>query len=164
MKKAALSFATLAALAALIPFSACKEKSDTGAPAGTAAGLKTPAKPPVEGKLVILAELVDIPGQFPANELYNYAYVMKYKVLQVLQGSYADPEILVGQYNPRIARNDIKDEQDSKVGGNLTSFQKGDVHYLVLNPLDGEWTGAVEDEYFNDKRPRWWALWTDKAK
>lgn len=152
-------------LAVLVPFLACKEKADTGAPAGAAAAdVKTPDKPPVDGKLVLVAELIDIPGQFPANELYNYAYIMKYKVLKVVQGSYGDAEILVGHYNPRIARNDIKDDQDSKVGGNLTSFQKGDVHYLVLNPLDGEWTGAVEDEYFNDKRPRWWALWADKAK
>jgi hypothetical protein len=152
-------------IAALVPFFACKEKPDTGAPASAAAAdVKTPDKPPVDGKLVIVAELTDIPGQFPANELYNYAYIMKYKVLKVVQGSYADAEILVGHYNPRIARNDIKDDQDSKVGGNLTSFQKGDVHYLVLNPLDGEWTGAVEDEYFKDKRPRWWALWADKAK
>ena len=128
------------------------------------ADLPVPAQPPVAGELVMTAKLVEIPGAFPANDLYNYAYVMKYKVLQVLQGSYAEPEILVGHYNPRIARNDIKDEQDSKVGGSLTSFQKGDIHYLVLNPLDGEWTGAVEDEYFNDKRPRWWALWVDKAK
>jgi hypothetical protein len=154
----------IAALAALLPLSACKEKNDSSAPAGSAAGLKTPAKPPVEGKLVVVAELTDIAGQFPANELYNYAYIMKYKVLQVVQGAYGDPEILVGHYNPRIAREEIKDEQDAKVGGDVTSFQKGDVHYLVLNPLDGEWTGAVEDEYFNDKRPRWWALWAAKAK
>lgn len=152
-------------LAALVPLCACKEKTDSAAPgAGAPAGQNAPAKPPVEGKLVLIAELAEIPGQFPANELYNYAYIMKYKVVKVLQGAYGDPEILVGHYNPRIARAEIKDEQDAKVGGDVTSFQKGDVHYLVLNPLDGEWTGAVEDEYFNDKRPRWWALWADKAK
>jgi hypothetical protein len=157
---------TVLALALLLPFPGCnKGKSDSAAPAGSpAAGLKTPDKPPVEGKLVLIAEVADIPGQFPANDLYNYAYVMKYKVVRVLQGSYAEPEILVGHYNPRIARDEIKDEQDAKVGGDVTSFQKGDAHYLVLNPLDGEWTGAVEDEYFNDKRPRWWALWAAKAK
>ena len=149
-------------LAAFLPILGCKEKS--GSPAPGAAKSEAPAKPPVEGKLVITAELADIPGQFPANDLYNYAYVMKYKVVRVLQGSYGEPEILVGHYNPRIARAEIKDEQDAKVGGDVTSFQKGDTHYLVLNPLDGEWTGAVEDEYFNDKRPRWWALWADKAK
>jgi hypothetical protein len=96
--------------------------------------------------------------------LYNYAYVMRYKVLQVLQGTYADSVILVGHYNPRIAREEIKDEQDAKVGGNVKSFQAGDVHYLVLDPLDGTWTGAVEDDYFKEKRPRYWALWADKAK
>ena len=151
-------------IAALLPLAACKEKADSGAPgAGAPSTRNVPAKPPVEGKLVLTAELEEIPGQFPPNELYNYAYVMKYKVLKVLQGSYSDPEILVGHYNPRIAREGIKDDQDSKVGGDVKSFQAGDVHYLVLNPLDGEWTGAVEDEYFNDKRPRWWALWTAKA-
>jgi hypothetical protein len=161
MKYAAI---LITSLAAWLPLSGCKEKTDSAASAGSPAGLKTPAKPPVAGKLVLVAELTDIAGRFPANELYNYAYIMKYKVLQVVQGSYGDPEILVGQYNPRIARDEIKDEQDAKVGGDVSSFQKGDVHYLVLNPLDGEWTGAVEDEYFNDKRPRWWALWTAKAK
>lgn len=152
-------------LAAFLPILGCKEK--TGSPAQGAAALAkpdAPAKPPVEGKLVLTAELTDIPGQFPANDLYNYAYVMKYKVIKVIQGNYGEPDILVGQYNPRIARAEIKDEQDAKVGGDVTSFQKGDIHYLVLNPLDGEWTGAVEDEYFNDKRPRWWALWADKAR
>ena len=152
-------------LAGLLPLFGCKEKPDPSAQGAAAqANPGAPAKPPVEGKLVITAELADIPGQFPANELYNYAYVMKYKVVRVIQGSYGEPEILVGHYNPRIARAEIKDEQDAKVGGNVASFQKGDVHYLVLNPLDGEWTGAVEDEYFNDKRPRWWALWADRAK
>lgn len=161
MKHTALA---LLALAALLPLAGCKEKNDSAGSAGSAAGLKLPDNVPVQGKLIIVAELTDIAGQFPANELYNYAYVMKYKVLQVVQGTYADQEILVGHYNPRIAREEIKDEQDAKVGGDVAAFQKGDVHYLVLNPLDGEWTGAVEDEYFNDKRPRWWALWAAKAK
>ncbi len=161
MKHTALA---LFALAALLPLAGCEEKKDSAGSAGSAAGLKVPDKAPVQGQLAIVAELTDIAGQFPANELYNYAYVMKYKVLQVVQGSYADQEILVGHYNPRIAREEIKDEQDAKVGGDVAAFQKGDVHYLVLNPLDGEWTGAVEDEYFNDKRPRWWALWAAKAK
>jgi hypothetical protein len=164
MKYAALPLIAFLALAASLPFTGCKEKNASAASSGGASGLKTPARPPVEGKLVLVAELTDIAGQFPANELYNYAYVMKYKVIQVVQGTYGDPEILVGHYNPRIAREEIKDEQDAKVGGDVTSFQKGDTHYLVLNPLDAEWTGGVEDEYFNDKRPRWWALWAAKAR
>jgi hypothetical protein len=112
----------------------------------------------------VKAELVDIPGLFPANDLYNYAYVMKYKVLKVLSGNYADTEILVGHYNPRFARAEIKDGLDSLVGGNLKSFQVGDVHYLVLSSMESKWNGAIEDDFFTDKRTRYWALWTDKLK
>jgi hypothetical protein len=154
-------------LALLLPFTACKEKAPgtSGSSAETpAAGLSTPAKPPVEGELVMTAKLMDISGAFPANELYNYAYVMKYQVLQVTQGTYADAEILVAHYNPKMSREEIKDEQDAKVGGNVKSFQVGDIHYLVLSQLDGVFTGAVEDDYFKEKRPRYWALWADKAK
>jgi hypothetical protein len=155
-------------LALLLPFTACKEKapgtSGSSAAETPAAGLSTPAKPPVEGELVMTAKLMEIPGSFPANELYNYAYVMKYQVLQVIQGTYADAEILVAHYNPRMSREEIKDEQDAKVGGGVKSFEVGDTHYLVLSQLDGVFTGAVEDDYFKENRPRYWALWADKAK
>ena len=164
MKRSALLFSILPLL---LPLSACREKApgDSGAPAGAPAVAATaPAKPPVEGELVMTAQLMEIPGSFPANDLYNYAYIMKYKVLQVTKGAYTDPDILIGHYNPRFAREDIKDEQAAKVGGNVKSFQVGDVHYLVLSALDGVWTGSVEDDYFKDKRPRYWALWADKAK
>lgn len=160
MKRTAL---LTAAFAALIPLSACKEKADAGSGKPTARAFNVPAQPPVEGALVLTAELEGIAGQFPANDLYNYAYVMRYKVIQVLKGAYADSSILVAHYNPRMARAEIKDEQDAKVGGNLKSFQAGDAHYLVLDPLDGVWTGAVEDDYYKDRRPRHWALWADKA-
>ncbi|MEO7424562.1 MAG: hypothetical protein ABI036_05195 [Fibrobacteria bacterium] len=151
-------------LLCLLPIMACKEKAADSAAAGQQSAAEVSAKPPVEGELVMTAQLEEISGSFPANDLYNYAYIMKYKVLKVAQGSYADADILVGHYNPRFAREDIKDEQDAKVGGNVKSFQVGDVHYLVLSHLDGIWTGSVEDDYFKDKRPRYWALWTDKAK
>lgn len=162
MKKIAL----LASL--LLPLAACdKQKPDSaasGSAAGAASGYTAPAKPPVDGQIVMIAKVAEIPGAFPANDLYNYCYVMKYQVVKVLQGAYADPDILVGHYNPRIARDQVKDEQDSKVGGNVKSFAVGDVHYLVLSPVDGLWTGSMEDDFFKDKRPRWWALWADNAK
>ncbi|MDQ3003045.1 MAG: hypothetical protein M3Y08_17505 [Fibrobacterota bacterium] len=163
----------LLTLALLIPLAACNKKaSEKADPDKTgsspseaqAAGSNIPAKPPVEGELVITAKVLNIPGSLPANDLYSYAYVMKYQVLKVVQGSYPDTEILIGHYNPRMARSEVKDEQDPKVGGNVKSFQVGDVHYLVLSPLDGTWTGATEDDYFKEKRPRYWALWADKAE
>jgi hypothetical protein len=159
MKKPALLLSLLLLLAA------CEKKNqDASESRGEPGAASVPEKPPVAGDLVLTAELAEIPGAFPANDLYNYAYVMKYKVVQVLQGTYGDPEILVGHYNPRFARNEIKDEQDAKVGGDLKSFQVGDKHYLVLSPLDGLWTGAVEDDYFKEKRTRYWSLWADKSK
>ncbi|MEO6094539.1 MAG: hypothetical protein ABIW76_02295 [Fibrobacteria bacterium] len=109
------------------------------------------------------ARITGIPGVFPANELYNYAYVMKYRVLKVIQGAYGDTDILVGHYNPRLSRAGILDERDAKVGGNVKSFAVGDVHYLVLSPLDGIYTGAVEDGYYRENRTRYWALWADMA-
>lgn len=123
---------------------------------------EVPAQPPVAGDLVLTAELLEIPGPFPANDLYNYAYVMRYKVLRVIQGQYADGDILVGHYNPRLARGEVKDDLDGKVGGNARTFQVGDVHYLVLNGLDETWSGALEDDYFKDRRRRYWALWADR--
>jgi hypothetical protein len=159
--------APILCLAMLFPFAACKERhpatsgSATGKPA---AALSMPATPPVEGELVMTARLMEIPGSFPANELYNYAYVMKYQVLGVSRGSYGDAEILVAHYNPRMAREEIKDEQGAKVGGGVKSFQEGDIHYLVLSRLDGLFNGAVEDDFYKEKRPRYWASWADMAK
>lgn len=117
---------------------------------------------PAAGAITVEAELEDIAGQFPANDIYNYAYVMKYKVLKVVHGEFSQPEILIAHYNPRFARNDIHDEQDSLVGGDVKSFQVGDKHSLVLEPLDKIWSGAVEDEYYKDTSPRFWAVRSDK--
>ena len=141
---------------ALIFLAGCR-KQESGSKAAAA-----PAAPPVEGALVLTAEVAEIPGTFPANDLYNYAYIMKYKVVEVHKGEYADPDILVGHYNPRMTRMEVKDDQDAKVGGNAKSFQVGDRHYLVLDNLDGIWSGAIEDEYYKDRRKRYWALWADK--
>jgi hypothetical protein len=164
MRKPALLSALLLSL--VLQITACKEKApgaSGSSAAETPAPAASPAKPPVDGELVMTARIADIAGPFPPNELYNYAYVMKYKVLKVTQGTYADADILVGHYNPRQEREAIKDEQDPKVGGNVKSFAVGDVHYLVLSQLDGVYTGAVEDDYFKEKRARYWALWADKA-
>src|SRR3954463_6362406 len=97
-----LNFIVVTSLAALAMI-ACQKKDAAGSKSesgATAASSAVPATPPVAGEIVMTAELEDIPGNFPANDIYNYAYVMKYKVVKVLQGTYADPDILVGHYNP----------------------------------------------------------------
>jgi hypothetical protein len=117
---------------------------------------------PATGGLAIEAKLEEVPGPFPANDLYDYVFIMKYRVLKVLRGSYGDSIILVGHYNPRFARTEIQGAMDSLVDGNLTSFNPGDVHNLVLTGMDSAWTKAVEDGYFRDTRKRYFARWASK--
>lgn len=120
-----------------------------------------PALP--EGAVRIKAKLASIPGTFPANDIYNYAYVMRYEVVEVLGGAYAEKDILVAHYNPRIPRSEIKDDLDAMVDGNVTLFSEGDLQVLTLKPIETVYTGAIEDEFFQDKRPRWFAIQADKG-
>ncbi|MGH9163646.1 MAG: hypothetical protein ACRD2X_27140 [Vicinamibacteraceae bacterium] len=116
------------------------------------------------GNIEVTARLTEIPGEFPANELYDYAYVLKYQVLDVHRGKVSGEEILVGQYNPREPRSQVEDELSETVGGDLTSFRTGDVHRLALTaPLDEYWTGGIIDKYFNQDGVRYWAVWTNRV-
>ena len=74
--------------------------------------------------LEITARLIEIPGKFPPNDLYNYVYIMKYRVIKVIKGKYSESEILVGHYNPRIPRKQINDKMDNLVDGRT--------RYLIL--------------------------------
>jgi hypothetical protein len=149
----------LALLCVLATFLVSCKPADTGSSDWK---LHIPATAPVQGSLVVVATLEPIAGTFPANDLYKYAYVLKYSVDTVLQGTFAGKEILVGQYDPRTPRSGIEDDQKGKVTGNVDAFRAGDRHYLVLRPLDSAWTGAIEDENVQDKSPRWWAVRTDR--
>ncbi len=115
--------------------------------------------------LVVEARLVEIPGTFPPNDLYNYVYVMKYRVLRVLQGSYGRDEILVGHYNPLVPRPKITGKMKDKVAGDVQRFAEGDVHRLVLvKPLQKMWSDAVEDEYFDEEADKYFAVGAYAAK
>jgi hypothetical protein len=113
--------------------------------------------------LVVTARLIEIPGTFPPNDLYNYVYVMKYRVLNVLQGSYHEREILVGQYNPLISRKDIDDKMADYVMGNVEKFKEGDKHKLkLITPISDVWNKAIEDEYFDTDLVKYYAVGTYK--
>ena len=134
----------------------CKNKADAGADSFVT----------TLGSAEVTAQLLPIPGEFPPNDLYNYAYVLKYRVLlahrgQIQQGE----EILVAHYNPLKPRSSAQDEISGKVGGNLERFKAGDVHRMALEaPLDQHWMGGVIDKYFEQKAPRYWAVWTNLVK
>jgi hypothetical protein len=115
--------------------------------------------------LVVTARIVEIPGTFPPNDLYNYVYVMKYRVLKVEKGEYEGKEILIGHYNPLIPRGQIDDKMDEYVDGNVTKFEKGDKQRLVLiTPIGKVWNEAMEDEYFDVEDPKYYALKADVVK
>ena len=115
--------------------------------------------------LVLTARVIEIPGKFAPNDLYNYVYIMKYRVIKVEKGSYTQKEILVGQYNPLIPRKKIKDKMDKYVDGDVEKFEVGGKHRLVLiTPLEKVWNDAIEDEYFDSELEKYFALKTDTIK
>lgn len=115
--------------------------------------------------LVVKARLVEIAGKLPANEIYNYVYIMKYRVVSVENGTCQDKEILVGQYNPLIARNMIKDKMDKYVNGNVKQFVVGEKHLLkLISPVESVWKDAVEDEYIDLDTDRYFAIETNIAE
>ena len=114
------------------------------------------------GTAEVTAQLVEIPGPFPPNDLYNYAYVLKYKVLKVHRGSIPEAELLVAQYNPLKPREQAQDDVSGNVGGHVTSFRAGDIHRMALEtPLDHFWMGGIVDKYFATTGTRYWAVWTN---
>jgi hypothetical protein len=111
--------------------------------------------------LEVTAKLVEIPSKPPPDDLYDYAYVMRYQV----EGGPLDKQfLLVAHYRPLQPRSKIKDKMKSQVGGKLRSFNQGDVHKLRLSPdLKEIWKGALVDEYASTDRKsiRYWCLQAD---
>lgn len=114
------------------------------------------------GSVEMTARLEEIPGAFPPNDLYNYAYVLKYHVENVHRGKVSGDEIFIAHYNPLKPRSGVQDEFSGKVGGALETFRAGDVHRLALEvPLEQYWMGGIVDKYFGQKGIRYWAVWTN---
>lgn len=111
----------------------------------------------------VTAKLVEIPSKMPSDDLYDYAYVMRYQV----EGGAMDKQfILVAHYKPLQARSKIKDKMKEHVGGKLRNFVQGDLHKLKLSAdLKSIWKGALVDEYSATDRAsvRYWCLQVDPA-
>ncbi len=115
--------------------------------------------PPVH----VTAKLVEIPSKFPPDDLYDYAYVMRY---EVIGGPLDKSSILVAHYKPRQPRSKIKDKMKPFVAGTLRSFNAGDVHRLVVSPdLKKIWKGPLIDDFAatDRKSVRNWCLQVDPA-
>jgi hypothetical protein len=132
-----------------------------GAAFSNARAADPPAATPAP--LLVTARLVEIPSSFPPDELYDYAYVMRY---EVIGGPMDKQSILVAHYKPRQPRSKIKDQMKAHVSGKLRSFKQGDVHKLQLSAdLKRLWQGALVDEFAATDRKsiRYWALAADPA-
>jgi len=153
-----LSTALMILSLALLLGASCVKKAQT---ADTGAD----AKVTTLGSIEVTAQLEEIPGEVRNDPLYDYAHVMKYKVLQVHRGKVDKDTIYVGHYNPAKPRDGVADARVQQIGGNLKQFRVGEVHRLALEvPIDDYFMGGIINKYFgvvND--PIYWAVWTNKA-
>ena len=126
------------------------------------------------GRIEITARLLDCPDPFPDLGAYRYTYVVPYEVLQVHR---QDPEgkyvlkpgdrVFVGHYQPRLPRDMIRDADwgSSPLGGNVTSFAKGDVHRMALDyELATLAPSGALDYCFPPEINRFFAVWTNRAQ
>lgn len=135
--------------------SSCEKKTDTG----------LDEKVTALGSFEITAKLLKIPGKFPPNDLYDYAYVLKYKVQMVHRGKIDSDIIYVGHYNPLKQRSQAADARAPEVGGNLKKFRPDDLHRMALEvPIDDNYMGGIIDKYFDTNTgPVYWAIWTNRV-
>ena len=116
------------------------------------------------GGIEVTAQLLEIPeGAIFRRDLYDYATVLEYKVLQVHRGKLDGATIYVGHYNPFKPRSKVSDARVTDVGGSLRGFRAGQVHRMALDSsmLD-RFTGGILNKYSDeDVDPIYWAVWTD---
>ena len=116
------------------------------------------------GSIEVTARLVEIPeGAIFERRVYNYATVLKYEVLEVHRGNVKGQTIFVGHYNPFKPRSEAADRRVPDVGGNLKSFNAGQVHRMALeDSMLDHFMGGILNMYSGlDTDPIYWAVWTD---
>ncbi len=118
------------------------------------------------GAVEVIARLVEVPdGAIFKRDLYDYATVLKYRVLEVRRGKVEGDFIYVGQYNPWKPRAEAADKRAPGIGGNLRQFQAGQVQHLALDvPIEDHFMGGIVNKYFGRMtNTLYWAVWTDLA-
>ena len=119
------------------------------------------------GRFEVTAKLTELPGAFLLNDgLYNYAFVLKYEVLDVHRGGDDVGKVIhVAHYNPRKTRSEVGDEFYPDLGGTVDRFRAGDVHRLAMEePWDEHYIGPLVDRYHETTGKRlYWAIWSNSA-
>jgi len=131
----------------------CSKKPDTG----------VDDKVTTLGSIEVTAQLLEIKGKIIDDPLYDYAHVMKYKILEVHRGKVEKDTIYVGHYNPAEPRSSVADARVSEIGGNLRTFRATDIHRMALEvPIDDYYMGGIINKYFGESEDQiYWALWTN---
>lgn len=139
----------------LVSAASCSKKVDDGAD----------DKVTTQGSVEVTGTLEEIRGTFPPNNLYDYAYVLRYRVLETHRGKLDGQTILVAHYNPLKPRAEVADERSGAIGGNVKSFTAGDTHRMALEtPLDDFYMGPMINKYHGeDNSPIHWAVWTNRV-
>ena len=84
------------------------------------------------GTIEVTARLIEIPeGAIFRRELYDYATVLKYEVIEVHRGDVIWDTIFVGHYNPFKPRSEAADQRVRIIGGNLHDFRTGQIHQRI---------------------------------
>jgi hypothetical protein len=155
------SFVRSLLLALGLMATACAEKREGTAGSGSGSDVAS------RGSIEVTARLVEIPeGAIFKRELYNYATVLKYEVLEVHRGKVKGQSIYVGHYNPFKLRSEAADQRVPNIGGNLKAFHEGEVHRMALDEsMFDRFHGGILNKYSHeDTDPIYWAVWTDLVK
>lgn len=110
---------------------------------------------------------MEIPeGAIFKRDLYDYATVLKYQLIQVHRGTVEGDTLYVGHYNPWKPRAEAADQRAPGVGGNLRQFQAGQTHHLALEvPIEDHFMGGIVNKYFGKTTNTiHWAVWTNQGK
>jgi hypothetical protein len=139
----------------LLSVASCAKKPDTG----------EDPKVTTLGSIEVTAQLVEIRGDLIDDPLYDYAHVMKYKLLQIHRGEVNKETMYIAHYNPAKPRDKVADARVREIGGNVRQFRVGDIHRMALEvPIDDYYMGGIINKYFGEvNEPIYWAIWTNKV-
>jgi len=132
-------------------------------PKTTSAGTPDPHLT-TNGSVEITAQLVEIPeGAIFKRDLYDYATILKYRVVKVHRGQVNGGTIYVGHYNPWKPRAGAADKRAPHIGGTLRQFQSGQSHRMALEaPIEDHFMGGIVNKYFGRMTNTiYWAVWTN---
>ncbi|MBI4509060.1 MAG: hypothetical protein HY698_05465 [Deltaproteobacteria bacterium] len=126
---------------------------DAGSPGSPESLDRAPRKS--SAPLVLIARLLNKGPDTPGCGIFHFVVVMRYEVVQVVEGAYGEREIYVAHGCPEMSRRKYQGVQ----AGDLEAFRVGELHRLALRqPRPSE---AFTDSFRDKKLPRFVAARAD---